>query len=197
MEGRQISHTIRTTLDISQFSKNITGYLLLLDFEKCFDRIEYSAIRGALQFFDFGENFIKWTDLLLNDFHSCTTNNGFFSEYINITRSCHQGCPATPYFFILCSEIMSLEIRENSNIHGIKIEDLEFIISQFADDTQLFPDSRKSLEEVIAVLNCIEANMGLKVNYEKSSIIRIGDALKIECSKIFIWDPGGPMVPWH
>ena len=39
MQNRQIANTIRITMDIAKYNKKIKGYLLAVDFEKCFDRI--------------------------------------------------------------------------------------------------------------------------------------------------------------
>ena len=108
MENRQISLTIRASIDVAKLRKqNTTGYLLSLDFEKCFDKIEYTAITGVLRYFGFGENYIALIELLLNDFQSCTSNNGNLSHYFNVSRSCHQGCNLAPYLFLLCGEILS------------------------------------------------------------------------------------------
>ena len=96
MTGRQITTTLRATLDITKMSKKVQGYILLLDFEKCFDRISYDAIIGSLRLLGFGEYFIRIMSLLLNNFESCTGNNGHFSTYFPVTRSCHQGCPVGP-----------------------------------------------------------------------------------------------------
>ena len=190
MEKRQISASIRVTMDIARHNKNVNGYLLLLDFNKCFDRIEYTAIRGSLNYFNFGNNFIEWVDLLLNEFTACTTNNGHASPYFDVSRSAHQGCPLAPYLFLLCGEVMAHKIKENSNINGIKINQLEQIISQFADDTQLFLENQRSVEEVLKVLKALEGNIGLKVNHEKSCIHSIGDAKPFKCTENLVWDPG-------
>ena len=53
METRQISSTIRTTIDIATYNKKAQGYLMSLDFQKCFDRIEYSAIESSLEYLGF------------------------------------------------------------------------------------------------------------------------------------------------
>ena len=119
LEGRQISETIRSTIDISSYGKKINGYILMIDFEKCFDKISYNAITGSLRYFNFGPNFTNFVQLLLTNFTSCTTNNGFFSEFFNIDRSCHQGCNLAPYLFLICGEVMNHQIRLHSGINVI------------------------------------------------------------------------------
>ena len=193
IEKRQISTTIRKTIDIINFTKNkkIKGFLLSIDFEKCFDRIEYDAMLGVLKYFDFGDNYLEWIRLLLTDFYSCTTSNGYQSDWIHVTRSCHQGDPLAPYLFLVCGEVMSQIITQNSDVEGITIYGLKEIMSQFADDTQIFiRNTIRSLTAIVNSLTLLEANTGLIVNYKKSSIHTLGGAERIECEKPFVWDPG-------
>ena len=87
---------------------------------------------------------------------------------------------------------MAHKIKEHAGIKGIRIGELEIFLAQFADDTQMFLDSINSLENTISTLDKIEANTGLKVNYEKSCIYTIGEHNIVpECSKPLVWDPGG------
>ena len=67
-------------------------------------------------------------------------------------------------------------------------------MAQFADDTQFFLDSKKSVNQVIQTLTDIEANIGLKVNYEKLSIHCIAGMCPFKCNKSLVWDPGGLQV---
>ena len=63
-------------------------------------------------------------------------------------RGCRQGDPLSPYIFLLCAEILSRVFKSNQDIKGIKIEDTEYTLSQFADDTTVLSDgSEKSLNE--------------------------------------------------
>ena len=129
MEGRQISTTIRTTMDIIEHyqkgGNDKTGYLISLDYKKCFDMIEYSAIYGSLKYFGVGPKFINYVKLLLTDFWSVTSNNGYISRSFKVTRSCHQGCPLSPYLFLLCGETMAHQIRQCSTLKGITIFNLK------------------------------------------------------------------------
>ena len=147
-----------------------------------------------MRFFDFLESYIKMCELLLYSFESCTINNGNLSKFFEVSRSCHQGCPLSPYLYLVCGQVLSQLIKDHSGIHGIRWESLEYLIAQFADDTQLFLDSKKSLEQVIRALNTIETNIGLRVNYDKTNVVRLGDASKCIENKPLIWDPGGMMV---
>ena len=72
MKGRQISTTLRTTVEVIRNNSKVSGFLLSLDFEKCFDHIEYSAITGSLAYFNIGPHFVKQSELLLKGFTSCT-----------------------------------------------------------------------------------------------------------------------------
>ena len=72
--------------------------------------------------------------------------------------------------------------------------DLENIISQFADDTQLFTEDEEGLDCLIHKLEYMRGQTGLTVNYEKSSIHPIGGAPILNIRENFVWDPGGPYV---
>ena len=81
----------------------------------------------------------------------------------------------SPYLFILCAEIFAIKIRNNKNIKGIKIDNTEYKISQYADDTSAFLDgSEQSLNETLTELSNYAKYSGLKVNFDKTQVIWIG-----------------------
>ena len=131
-------------------------------------------------------------NLLMEGFQACVANNGNFSEFFDVTRSTHQGDPVAPYLFLICGEVMSIELKKRANIRGVTVNDLETIILQFADDTQLLLKNKKALNEAIRTLTLMEANIGLVVSYEKSRIYVSGDTQKCEINKPIPWDTGGP-----
>ena len=136
MAGRQISSTIRK-VDLVHIGNyyQFPGYIVNADFEKCFDLISYDGIRGSLHYFGFPDNYIQLVNLLLEGFESCVTNNGFFSEYFIVGRSCHQGCPLAPYLMVLCGEVMAIQFRQNSSIPPYIVQTLSQKIAQYADDS--------------------------------------------------------------
>ena len=77
--------------------------------------------------------------------------------------------------FILCAEILSIRLRNNKNIKGIKIDNVELKFSQYADDASAFLDgSKTSLEETLQELETFANISGLKTNFDKTQVVWIG-----------------------
>ena len=103
------------------------------------------------------------------------TNNGHSTPFFNLSRGVRQGCPLSPYLFILCVELLATNIRKNNEIKGIKINESEVKISQYADDTTIVLDgSQISLDETILTLDKFALFSGLQINFQKSNIVPIG-----------------------
>ena len=63
----------------------------------------------------------------------------------------------------------------NKNIKGITIDNEEYKISQFADDTTIFLDGNR--DSLVAALNTLEvfgSLSGLKINMEKTKLVWLG-----------------------
>ena len=97
------------------------------------------------------------------------------SDFFNLKRGCTQGDPISPYIFILCAEILEKMIKNNRDIKGIQINNKEFKLSQYADDTQLLLDgSEISLKEALRTLKQYYIMSGLKINVDKTRDLWIG-----------------------
>lgn len=154
---------------------NIPGMLLLIDFATAFDSLSWSFMYKVLEFFKFGQNFIKWIKVFYKDIKSCVIINGHLSDWFNIHRGCRQGDPLSPYLFILCAEVLAVLIKQNKNINGIKVNTVEFLVSQYADDTSLLLDgTEQSLRNTMKVLKFYANISGLYINVEKTKAVWIG-----------------------
>ncbi|XP_063418296.1 uncharacterized protein LOC134701084 [Mytilus trossulus] len=132
---------------------NLPGLLLLLDFEKAFDTLEWSFIDLALSFLGFGPIFYRWVKTLYLESQSCIINNGHCSQFFNIGRGVRQGDPLSPYLFILSLELMSAALKNNPDINGMKINDSEYLLSQYADDScLLLNEDEQSSEKCLFTL---------------------------------------------
>ena len=112
--------------------------MVSLDFRKAFDTLEWPFIKSVINLFNFGESVKRWTSIFYTDVESEVLNNGFATNWFKPTRGVRQGCPLSPYLFILSVEILCTKIRQSELVKGIKIYGNEVKVSQFADDTNLF-----------------------------------------------------------
>ena len=111
----------------------------------------------------------------------------FFFFYLK--RGCRQGDPISPYIFILCAEILGKMIRNNKDIKGIHLNNKEFKLSQYADDTQLLLDgSEISLKEALRTLKQYYIMSGLKINVDKTRALWIGSLSNSEKKKKTLCD---------
>lgn len=174
--NRYIGENLRLISDVILYTnlKNNPGLILLVDFEKAFDTIEWHFIQKSLAAFNFGVTFRKWVALLYTDISSTVVNNGFSSDSFKVERGVRQGCPLSPFLFILAAEILAIAIRENKNISGIKIGEVEVKLSQLADDTTCFFSDEKSAKICLKVFDDFKNLSGLKVNLSKTEAIWIG-----------------------
>ena len=100
---------------------------------------------------------------------------GTYLLFFKLGRGCRQGDPISPYWFILCAEILSIRLRNNKNIKGINIDNVELKFSQYAFDVTAFLDgSKTSLEETLQELDTFANISGLKTNFDKTQVIWIG-----------------------
>ena len=69
--------------------------------------------------------------------------------------------------FVIAAEFLPIYIHNNSKIKGITLEQREYIISQFVDDTTLTTTkSKDSIDKIFNTLNRFAS--GLKINKDKT-----------------------------
>ena len=92
--------------------------------------------------------------IFYTNIESAVQNNGLFiTNYFKPSKEVRKGCPNSPYLFILSAEVLSIKIRQDSNVRGTKIFGREIKLSQFADDTTLFNAKLESLELALKIVD--------------------------------------------
>ena len=177
LKSRRISSNIRMVLELMNFTEkhDLSSFILSLDFQKCFDKIEFCALIGALKHFGFPEYIQRWTEILYTGFKVNTQNNGYFSNRIDIQRGIHQGGPCSSLYFLICAEIMSIMIKTDTEIKGIPINEFLNVLSQYADDADIFSlYDQGSYNQIFKNMESFKRMSGFTLNYDKTSIFRMG-----------------------
>ena len=83
-----------------------------------------------------------------------------------------QGCPLSPYLFILSVEILAEKIRTSKSIQGVIVQENEIKISQCADGTTLILDgSNRSFISALQDLGNFGTIPDLRLNNKKTEVL--------------------------
>ena len=196
IRNRYIGDNIRLIFDTIAYldHNNLPGLLLNIDFEKAFDSVNWNFMFKVLKSFGFKEDICRWVFIFYKNIKSCVIVNGQVSHWFEVKRGCRQGDPISPYLFILCVEVLAIMIRENPDIKGITINNVENKLTQYADDTEFLLDGeKKSFETCIDVIFRFGRVSGLHINSSKTSATWLGS--KRNCNTRFMphldmdWNP--------
>ena len=178
--GRNITHNIRKAMDITRYAhlKKIDAMILSVDFEKAFDRVEYQAMIDIFWYFGIGEFFCKLVNLLFTDFQLAVSNAANLSTYITPSQGLFQGNPISSFTFVIIIEILVINLRSSTSIDSIEIKGIKYLLSQFADDLDLFMKTNShSLREVLHIITEFGKISGMKINLDKTTLYRIGSCI--------------------
>ena len=197
VHGRFIGMNVRKMIDINQHIEqgNLCAVVMSIDFEKCFDSIDHHSLFESLRFFLVSEYIISWIAMIYKGFELCVINNGRCSKYFPQNRGVHQGSALSGPIFLYPGEILALRIKKNPDIIGVTINGIEEKLGQYADDTNVWSKyCEASLNQIIDKLETLYKNTGLKVNYEKTTLYKIGNCpnKRLYLKKKFKW--GGKMI---
>ena len=176
VKNRYISKSGRLISDVIEMCHilDISGYLVTMDIEKAFDSLNHDFLLSVLKKFGFGENFIHWIKVLLNNQQSCVINGGFTTPYFNLEKGARQGDPISAYLFILALEVLFELIKNNADIRGITIFNHVFLYTAFADDSTFFLNDLLSVKNLIDTFKVFSLFSGLKANFSKCEIAGLG-----------------------
>ena len=166
-------------------------YSSLLTLRKLLIQLNGTLYPKSWRFFNFGLVIRKWFSVIYNDVELAVMNKGFLTSYFKISRDVRQGCPLSPFFFILAVEILACKIRKDSSCKGIILPNQqEAKIAQFVDDTTFIARDTDSLTCFLHNIELFGNISGLKLNHKRTKVMWIGSlkgsrakALNFSCTK--------------
>ncbi len=184
IKGRDITDTVSSIRDVVSYmlEERKSGYIINVDLEKAFDRVEHEFLFAILEKFEFGKNFIKWLKIIYKGAKSQIKCNGFLTGVFRVSRSIRQGCPLSAQLYSMVAESLGLAIMGEKEIRGVELGengDLQKIY-QYADDTTLIVKDVKSVKKAMEILERYCKGSGAKINIRKTVYMQIGEGENIQ-----------------
>jgi hypothetical protein len=149
--------------------KDNNHMIISLGAEKAFDKIQHPFMIKVLERSGIQRSYLNIIKAIYSKPVANINVNGEKLEAIPLKSGTRQGCPLSPYLFIIVHEILARAIRQQKEIKGINITKEEVKISLFADDKILYiSDPKNSSRELLNLINSFSAVAGYIINSNKS-----------------------------
>ncbi|MCO5591744.1 hypothetical protein L7F22_045736 [Adiantum nelumboides] len=169
--------------------------IMLLNFEKAYDKVDWVLLEGTLSKMDFPQPCILGIFALYRSATAAVTIGGHVGQRFTLSHSVRQHCPLAPYLFLFFAKTMALYLRgripQLQSLHMPVSPDL--LEQEYVNDTMLFyqyaPDTLDSLQSALLVFCCASGSL---INWHKSSgfVVGLGDICRWVERQGFIWlDP--------
>jgi len=152
--------------------------MVLLDWEKAFDKVTHEALFSALERIGIDQKLIR----LIKEIYKNPKFNVSFEGQTSQTKKqetgIRQGCPLSPYLFTIVMSVLFWDVKQNvdlkreleeSRIPGATFDEL-----LYADDTILISTNPKAINKFIKEIEIQGELIGMKLNTEKTEIIVLG-----------------------
>ena len=164
--------------------KKCSAVLFKVDFEKAYDKINWSFMLDVLKMKGFPERFVQWTKDVVSNGKVAITINDVIGPYFVTRKGLRQGDPFSPLLFNLAADVLATLVQraqEQGFIKGVlpRVYAGGLNILQYADDTIFcFEDDLEGARNLKIILCVFEHLTGLKINFLKSEIFCFGKALE-------------------
>ncbi|KAL5770698.1 hypothetical protein ACOSP7_014852 [Xanthoceras sorbifolium] len=149
---------------------------LKLNMSKAYDRVEWIFIQKMMEQLGFDSRWIAKVMSCITSASYSFLINGEPKGLVKLSRGLRQGCPLSPYLFLLCAEGLTSLLSKAEvagKLHGIKVARYAPPVSHlfFADDSLIFLRASRREGQVLKEILCAyEAASEQSINFEKSAL---------------------------
>jgi hypothetical protein len=170
----QATSIIRRIQDYCEQTKKPVSFLFL-DWEKAFDKIFHHKMFETLETLGIDIQTLN----RLSHFYSCanffTVDRFNSSSKMKQLRGIRQGCPLSPYLFVLTLAQLDKDIHRNlaAQVVRERVPNLKTDGIYYADDTVLFSQDNNTLLEILHNIQVVTHSCGLALNQDKCQLIHM------------------------
>jgi ribonuclease HI len=151
------------------------GYILALDQEKAYDKIDHSYLWRTLEKYNFPEKLISNIRRIYESAETSVMVNNYPSNNYKVERGCRQGDPMSCLIYDIAIEPLGNLLRQ-SKLEGIKLFDEveRALVLMFADDTAIVMNENDDIKEVNRCTELFCKASTAKFNDKKEEILAVG-----------------------
>jgi len=157
---------VRRILERAEASQD-PCFLVFLDWEKAFDRISQSKLIESLVRMDIPDQYIAAIKSLYNNPNFAVRVGTEQSEWRTQRRGIRQGCPLSPYLFLILMTVMFRDVHDELNMTRGTLDPLNFTELLYADDTILITNNLNAMNRLLAKVEEHATYYGLSFNKTK------------------------------
>ena len=150
-------------------------HILLLDWKMAFDKVDHESMCIAIERLGVHRHYVD----IIRDLYKDQTFNTLGMQGSTAQAKPHtgirQGCPLSPYLFIMVMTVLMFDVDRRLRTHGIPtntwsvgkpVYDLEY-----ADDTLLIAVTKPQAEEFLRAIQVESSLYGLSLNFTKTELL--------------------------
>lgn len=132
---------IRRTMEQAEATKHQL-FLVFLDWENAFDKIKQPKLIESLYRMNVNDKYINAIKNIYNRPKFAVEMGNQQSSWKTQDRGIRQGCPLSPYLFLIVLTVMFRDIHEGLNLTRGTLEHINFTELLHADDTALITSNK-------------------------------------------------------
>lgn len=157
---------VRRVLDRAEATK-MPIFVTFLDWEKAFDKVKQDRLMKALERMNIPTKYCTAIGSLYSDPKFRVKMGDDESEWKSQKTGIRQGCPLSPYLFIILMTVLFRDVKDGINLDNQSVDGLDFNELLYADDTALITTTAPSMNKLVGKIDTCAAHFGLKFNYSK------------------------------
>lgn len=151
---------------------NTPLYMVFVDFEKAFDRVNREAIWSALKRRQIPNKIIRLIRAMYENAKCQVMHNGALTDEFGVNTGVRQGCILSPLLFLtVLDDVLKEALPNTQGIWWTPTRKLSHL--DYADDICLLSNSHSEMQAMLAQLNAAALRKSLKINERKTKLMRI------------------------
>ena len=147
--------------------------ICMLDWKQAFDRISHPRMMQALERLNLPRKFRNLIASFYTDLSFQVKHENFLSHAKSQDAGIRQGCPLSPFLFILVMTVLfhDIGVEHYRDLSECRLDQISFNEVLYADDTLLISRNTFGMNLLLHAIEDESAYYGLKLNHDKCHVL--------------------------